>query len=338
MCLMDIEKYGQTIEKLEGIESFCYQNCLRIVLQLQGIKNSELYLNAAISFGFDQRRELLLTRQHIRSLIPQFSDLVKRKEYFDEQSAEKIFRENIEYIKKNNTAIIVGVDTYYLEYATNYLKNHARHTVVLCGYDSVNRKVKIIDWYPPWYFIGDISLEAFMNARASQNESDGTIYSGKPINNNWAKVELIPQKSEKELLMGLLADMVLKLNSDENSKEIVYGIDAMKEFGRFIEKTSDSKKLQDTYKKLIVITKRYNFFRMYMSHFDNIDIVRNIILNLDYQIDEWDRVSMLILKASISYSSKIKDKINIRLNNLIENEKELNCNIMQLYNKLKSEV
>ncbi|MCI9541772.1 MAG: BtrH N-terminal domain-containing protein [Lachnospiraceae bacterium] len=333
-----IEYLQQSISILDGIESFCYQNCLRIVLQFQGLRNSELYLNAALSFGFDKSKEELVTRQHIRSLLPPFSKCVKRKEYLEEVLAEKIFEDNIDYIKKNKNAIIVGVDTYYLEYASNYMKNHARHTLVLCGYNQSTRKVQVIDWYPPWYYKGEVSLEAFLNARASKNEIDGTLYSGNPINNNWAQVDFIPYRTDNELLLLLLEDMVKNHNLCDSDENIAYGVDGLKEFGKFIEKTFECEKLNRTYKKMIVITKRYNFFRMYMRHFDNIEIVRRIILNLDYKIEEWDRISMLVLKTSITNSSRIKEKIHTRIDNLIESDKDLYSDIMELYKNLVSEV
>lgn len=49
--------------------------------------------------------------------------------------------------------------------------------------------VHVVDWFAPWFFVGEIPLEQLLEARDSSNEYDGGLYSGKPIYNNWAKVE-----------------------------------------------------------------------------------------------------------------------------------------------------
>jgi len=44
--------YKMNIVSYSGLESFCFQNCLRILLEAKGIEDSVLYLDASLSLVY----------------------------------------------------------------------------------------------------------------------------------------------------------------------------------------------------------------------------------------------------------------------------------------------
>ena len=169
-------------------DTFCFQNCLKILLGGLGIENAEYYINKSMSFIVNRLDTFELDYEfgiHARSLLPQFDNKVVR--LIPEYDYKRVFEENIKYVHEHDP-IIVGVDTYYLSYLPYYLKSHGKHAIILTGYNENDHKVEIVDWMEPWYYKGYISDEEFLNARNSQNESDGGMFAGSPVNNNWTKV------------------------------------------------------------------------------------------------------------------------------------------------------
>ncbi len=171
-------------------DSFCYQNCLRQILEFQGVEDAFFFINMSLSFKL-RREEAVTYRvgedEGARSLLPRFSSKVRRFHY-DGESAEEIWEMNRKTVE-GGTPIITGVDSFHLSYLPHYQTNHARHTVILGGYEPKGDLVHIVDWFSPWFFKGGIAREGFLVARNSENAYDGGIYSGSPIRNNWAELD-----------------------------------------------------------------------------------------------------------------------------------------------------
>lgn len=184
----------------EAYESFCYQNCQRIILEYVYGSQAVLFINTVPTIEIEVGDKLRLReKKNFRSLLPSLNKYINRFYYKDDESAEDIFKRNIKFVYENKTPIIVGTDTYFLPYSDNYKKKHAKHTLILCGFDLTRDVVYVIDWYSPWFYKGEVDIETFLNARNSKNEKDGTFYSGSPIENNWAYVEKIPHYSADKL-------------------------------------------------------------------------------------------------------------------------------------------
>lgn len=47
---------------------------------------------------------------------------------------------------------------------------------------------EIIDWYGPYFYIGEIPYDEYLNARNSDNPNDVNPFSGFKINNYWYKI------------------------------------------------------------------------------------------------------------------------------------------------------
>lgn len=333
-----MEKYihrimEEEIPKYEGFESFCYQNCQRILLQAQGVLYPELYVNATLSLRYDLQQEQLFMGDRIRSLLPSFEESVTRTEYGAEMSAQQVFEDNCRYLRENETPIIVGVDTYYLSYASNYGKNHARHTLILCGYDWAAKEVYVVDWYPDWYYKGPVSLEELLQARGSVNPEDGTIYSGKPIGNNWACIAKVQECRPEELVKELLK--VLQEEYFHSKDDDVYwGPDALCALKDAATQAEDTEFYNKNYRKITFIRKRYQFFKQYLECFAEVTSyaeTAECCRILTEMIDEYDKIAMLMLKGSLMPGKRVSSKLEERLSHLIEMDCCLKKSTEKLY-------
>lgn len=219
------EIYDMELDYYNGYESFCYQNCLRILLQSMGYKYPELYINAAMTLRLEEKNGGWCFTFHdgMRGMLPSLGANLIRT--YEKDDAITIWERNKLYLSERREPFIAGVDTYYLPYASNYKKNHAKHTLIVCGYDLADDTVYIIDWYPVWFYRGKVKLKNLLLARSSQNESDGTIYSGRPVENNWAYINQFeacePEDLMKEFLTISLEKFFAPVIKSEGVESIV---------------------------------------------------------------------------------------------------------------------
>lgn len=323
------ELFNRDIVFYNGLESFCFQNCLRILLEAKEIDNSFLYLDASLSlvYNFDEEGGSFNTDDNIRGFISQYSQYSR---YYPKLTEDKlgVFKENIEYMAEHNEPIIVGVDTFYLPYATNYRKNHAIHTAILCGYNLDKEVVYLIDWYEPWCFKGEIVLEKFLQARNSENKYDGTLFSGQPVRNNWAKLELVEIESKKVLLKQLV-----QKTKDQyfNCESEIRGTEAIKKIIQIIQNKSDLdfKKLHTS---LFTVSKRFNFFREWLIQYngDEDETIGNMITILGKYVKEWDVLLILLVKQTRKMSERTNDRIVMKLNYMIALNESLEAEIQTI--------
>lgn len=326
--------YDSELSFLSGFETFCYQNCQRLLLLAQGISCPEMYVNSALSLDFDFRDKEITVRRNYRSLLPSYLGNVKRF-YFESADASEIFNDNIKYMVENDSPIIVGIDSYYLPYASNYMKNHARHTLILCGFDMKKSEVKVIDWYPPWFYKGTIPLKSFIMGRQSANPDDGTLFSGKDIGNNWAYIEKIEQKPPQKLLQELLS--LVKVNYyDDNAAsaaDTYHGINAIMKIKEYVNLIQDEEAYIKLYKKLNIAAKRYKLFKQCIEcylQWDEYEGMAECVKGTEKVIKEWDIVIMLILKAGRLKNEKALQRFNSKTDELIAAEQNLKKIIFEL--------
>lgn len=339
---METTKYihpyiNEEITTLSGFESFCYQNCQRILLQAQGIREGALYVNAALSLRFDKEQNKLVSGDRVRSLLPEFDENVTRTYHEANADPQKVFEQNLAYMQENNTPIIVGLDTFFMPYATNFGKNHARHTLLFCGYDSAEEQVYVIDWYPDWYYKGPVKKELFLQARASENESDGSIFSGGAVLNNWAEIHDVKQLPEEELLTMLLRATDEEYYRGEDEK-FYYGPDAIAAFRRMAAEFSSTADYAAIKKFVYLLVRRYRFFKQYLICFDPLqkdETIRQTIEVLEQEAVEWDKLSMLAMKGCIAATDKVKERVLTRIDSIMACDENLRDCINQLNKKYR---
>lgn len=311
--------YNRKLEYYNGYESFCYQNCLRIILENKFGTKANLFINTALSVIIKENNGFKLNEVgELRSLLPSINDSVHRLYYDEDYDENVVFEENIKYMYEHDEPIVVGVDTYYLPYASNYLKNHAKHTLILCGYDLIKREVYVIDWYSPWFFKGTLCIDDFLLARKSKNEDDGTIYSGSPVENNWAYIMPIEEKTSRELLVETLN--ITKANY-YNNEGIIVALDKLKVYLNNIEDNEEFKKI---YYFMYSLYFRKKFFLQYLELYakdDNIVSESLFVDTLKSSIANWDVMLILILKQSRKSSEKTLNRIIEKIGIIMDEEK-----------------
>ena len=317
---MLVDIWNKDPDYYEGYESFCFQNCLRLVLQSYGVENAPLYVNASIFLKFDSTNNndvQLIVDKNNRSLLPDYLDKVTRVYHPLNSDCDQIFKENMEIVEKDKIPLIVGVDIYYLPYLEFYHKGHGIHTAIFCGEDA-EKKIGIIDWYEPWFFKGLISKEDFLQARNSQNHKDNYMYSGTPIQNNWTKIskERWNEAPEKQIRDTLLLTLDQFFEPKENE-----GVLAFKNIISYLEMLMDNSLEYDKeiinklHKGLFGLSKRYSFFKQYIEIACHAKPeLSDLICLLDGFIGTFQSTLLLLYKLSFRNSSHTLETAIAKLN------------------------
>lgn len=323
------EIYDMELTYYDGYESFCYQNCLRILLQAMGYKYPELYINAAMTLRLREKTEGICFEFHneMRGLLPNFESNVVR--IYEKENSNVIWEKNRTYLNERHEPIIVGVDTYYLPYASNYKKNHAKHTLILCGYDLTEDVVYVIDWYPSWFYRGKVKLDDFLKARSSRNESDGSIYSGSPIENNWAYINRFEACASEDLMREFLETSVEKFFFPICEEE---GIEAIGKMCNEL-KTDCNIDFNNLYQSVFAIVRRVSFFTQYLKIYNDCcgEIISKKLFEWLNEIKgDWEMLQFLFMKQLRSNKNANLKKIAKHMESIYQREKEIGVELQRI--------
>lgn len=315
--------YYDTLASYDGYESYCYQNCQRIILEHRYGAESLMMINTALSIEEIIENEIRIKQKKgMRSLLPSLDKYTHRRYYNLNENEEKIFTANIKFIFEENQPIIVGADTFYLPHSNNYKKKHAKHTMILCGYDLEKGVVYIIDCYKPWAFKGEMSIENFLEARNSMNADDGSFYSGTPIGNNWAYIDLIEQYDIDILFTETI---VISKNNYFNFNDNGM-IDTLFALQKYIDSLVDDKAYDRIFFEIYTWINRKKIFLGYVDLYSMLkkrNDYNDFIDILKQNISCWDVFTILLLKQSKRYNEKTRMRIVKKMSELIEEEKNL---------------
>ena len=327
------EIYSKQLGKYDGYESFCYQNCLRILLENRYGLDALLLLNTVPTIEFENNNKLFWgEKDGFRSLLPSVDQYIERTYYNENIDGNQVCNDNLKYIYKNEKPIIVGVDPYYLPYTSNYRCKHASHTIILCGYDLKKGNVYIIDWYKTWYYKGKLDIKTFIKARNSKNEKDSSFYSGTPICNNWATIKKIPNISEDKLF-GETVKLAKSYYYNFSEEGIISALFSLQGCIKLLE---DESKYNDLYFGMYTLHNRKKIFMEYVDYYlkfkyknNNVDFIRNLKKNIEH----CEVVGILLLKQTKRYSKNTNDRIIRNINELIEEEKDMIEKFENLFSK-----
>lgn len=301
-----MKKYIHSIYTKEAhfndeFESFCYENCIKNILDARGIENSLLYINSSLSILFDKNIGIT-THCNLRGLLPTVNDAI-HKSYYNKVDSMEVFFQNINYLFKKKEPLIVGVDTYYLRYASNYQKNHAAHELILCGADLDRQVVYVIDWYKPWFFRGAVAIEEFLQARESLNEYDGSIYSGKAILNRWTYIsdfDVMPPAI-------LLRENISLTNKQFYDDKLIFN----KVFS-YLLNSHDLIFWRRAYAQLFIVFKRIVLFVYCLNQYNiylKSNLIKKYIESMNDYIDIWKILLSIILRQSVGRTNSINNSM-----------------------------
>lgn len=326
--------YYDTLDSCDGYESYCYQNCQRIIVEHRYGAEALMMINTALSIEETTENEIKIKeKKGMRSLLPSLDKCTHRLYYNLNENEEKIFKDNIKFIFKEKQPIVVGADTFYLPHSNNYRKKHAKHTMILCGYDLEKGVVYIIDWYKPWAFKGEMSIENFLEARNSMNADDGSFYSGTPIGNNWAYIEPIEKYDIDELFAETI---VISRNNyfNFNNMGIINTL-------LFVQKYIDSLEEENVFERIFF--EIYTFINRKKIFLEYIELYSKLKSQNDYNdfidilktnIFCWDVFTVLLLKQSKRYNEKTRIRIVNKMSELIEEERNLIEKFEEIFEKI----
>ncbi|WP_181458525.1 BtrH N-terminal domain-containing protein [Paenibacillus pabuli] len=298
--------------------------------------NAALYINSALDLVVridDQYKygyEVEFSK-FSRSLLPMHCAKVEQNHY-DATDGEIVWKINKNMLDKG-IPIIAGVDVYYLPYSTNYQKNHANHAFLLTGYSEDESLVNIVDWYEPWFFKGTMEFNEFIKARSSRNPWDGTIYSGTAINNNWTQIlssgwDAVPEDLISQTL-NLTIDQFFTNSSDDSR---IFGVSALKKILDILQLNKTllgierNNFLRDMHKKLYPQSKRHKLFKFYLlfsKQWVGEENIVSAIKQVEELISQWSITLTLLLKASITGSDSLYNKIADHISKIIRFEIKL---------------
>lgn len=333
------------IEKLfdKEYEGFCYQNCIREILNYYQCKEYNFYINMSLSTKMilQGKDYYICYDKDAYGIITSELDKVRRKD--DERDGEIVLAENLRRVAEGYP-VITCVDGYYLRYFSYYKKKHCRHNLILTGKGSLDN-ITVLDWYTPHFYCGEIARNEYLMARASSNPDDGSIYSGSSIRNNWAIIELDDWNKHREELIyeNLSLSLVQYFPSDPKEKNILYGVrvyqkirEELKEMV-YLEQKIRCRKLIFVHNELYQTVKRkylFSYFLRLISEKVNSDLVEKAIGYLQDLIADWERFMTVLLKYSFRGKETDIQKLEDMLAMLIGKEEGLYDHVLYIRNKL----
>ena len=290
---------------LNSMKYFCTKNCFLQILQENNIINSLLYVNVGLKLEVQIHNDRFSINSKDALLPCAHNDLIS---FGYSDSFYKEFEENKRQISANISPIVL-VDTYYLPYRKEFHKIHASHAVILAGIE--NDKIYLIDYYPPHYFKGAISISDFKASRTSLNPYDINPFSGIPIKNYWYLVNLssFSQNILSKVIEKNLSDIVDVSNDPsilrrENALLYLYSyFNKLKNSNSIIQMKNLTKTLHDS------LCVYYNSSSLMIDYFNLLknlmNIPNNVIDSLNHLNISLSKFNTFCLHYSISESNNL---------------------------------
>lgn len=340
--LLDIYRANPSFP--QEYEAFCFQHCVRQILESYEISNAQFLINSALDFmlvpdasspfGYS----LVLRNQPV---LPNYVHLIKQF-LPGEQEPLEVWEQN-KRILKEGTPVIAGVDIFHLNYTPFYQKIHGEHRVVLGGYSQDGASVTIIDNYQ-WNYKGELGLQEFIEARTSACPKDDSPYSGTPIRQVWNTVERDGWKADVIELLATTLELTLKQYCQQPaSTDCLHGVQALKKIEEFsyllaeegqIARTGFLKELRLA---LLFNSSRVKLFSYYMKQAAlNLQLPRLQELNiqLDADLAIWETLLRLIMKGIYTKDELMYRKIQLKFREVIDAEESRSDSLYKLHTQL----
>lgn len=336
--MMDIEKLFD-----KEYEGFCYQNCIREILNYYQCKEYDFYINMSLSTKMILQEEdyYICYDKDAYGIIT--SELEKVQRIDDERDGEIVLAENLRRVAEGYP-IITCVDGYYLQYFSYYKEKHCRHNLILTGKGALDN-ITVLDWYAPHFYCGEIATNKYLMARESSNPEDGSIYSGSPIRNNWAIIERDGWNQHREELIyeNLSLSLAQYFPSDPNEKNILYGIRVYQRIREelkgmvYLEPKIRCGELRYVHRELYQTVKRkylFSYFLRLIREKVNSNLVEKAIEYLQDLIADWEKFMTVLLKCSFRGKETDIQKLEDMLAILIGKEEGLYDHVFYIKNNL----
>ncbi len=317
----------------------CVQNCVSQVLNYLGHCNAHHYINCAIEFCVTPQYGItdyipFVHKKMSEIVIAPINHSVQLKTVVSSRNAWRI---NKEILDKNNIFIAI-VDVYYLSYRKEFRKIHGAHAVIVTGYQADKDLVTIYDWYEPYFYEGNISLDEFFAARSSSNPKDDNPYSGWPIYNKW--IEITPSFTEYPKAECLYINIRKSLSNNiyrNNEKgRVLRGVDAL----TYILQTTSNQSISHNFWRSLHndMFSISRLFSLLLSNFSEMVHEYNWLIE-DLEFLEsyniiFQEMLYVILKSSIKGSSRLTERFQLTLCQFIKKTSSLYSRFERICNDL----
>jgi len=204
----------------EPYHYFCVKNTVFQVLKQYGFADWLIHqlINVQFEAHIKMKNQQFFIDQRISTLPFSISDITDVKKGME-------FAEGLEACKiqlSKNAAVIASADTYYLPYRVEYGKNHACHSIIIT--DITDTYVYLVDWYPPHFYKGALSMEQWQLAWDSKNPYDHNPFSGNPIDQEWFTVDIALCKQYAPELRKKNVESIFERNNTIRSMQLLIKI------------------------------------------------------------------------------------------------------------------
>lgn len=341
---MLLEMYRADQSYPQEYESFCFQSCVRQVLEAYNIPNAPFLINSSL--------DLLLTKDTASSfgysvsflnqpVLPDFANLVKQYLPGDQNPLE-VWKQNKMRLEEG-IPIITGVDIFHLGYTPFYHKVHSEHRVVLCGYSEDQASAYVIDQYQ-WSYKGKIELKEFFQARTSACPKDDSPYSGSPIQQIWHEVERDGWAADRTELVAMTLELTMEQYYQQApERDRIHGVSALKKieelFQIFAEGDSSTKTvfLKEMYLVLFFNYSRLKLFSYYMQQSYKqlrLQLLAELLKQLEEDRTKWEAFLRLILKGIYLNDKTMCKKIQDKFQDIIDTEEKRSSILYKLQTML----
>ena len=277
----------------------CVQNCAFQILNQMGCKHTKQLFNCSLNYrakiirsGNIAASPIVFNRQNANDFLLPFVGY----KGFSASDGEAVWKENLEVLKSGMPFIAI-VDVYHVWYRNEYRKVHGSHAVIVGGFNAREEKVKVIDWYDPYYFQGDICLNEFILARNSNNPKCNNPFSGAPISNEW--IYIYPQKCEIKIEKCLLENIRNCLVYKMNDSSVTFGTESINNLIELIRQNAETEFYSSLYNELFPLLRIYGLLCCNILDFslENSYISQYVEEFVNYKRD-FERILFCLLKTS----------------------------------------
>ena len=246
------------------------------------------------------------------------------KSIFDLEAIE--FLEWAKELLSNNWYIMGLFDEYYIPAKASYMKYHFRHSLLIYGYDDDKDSFYAIGYnknrkYEPH----TLTYKEYLSAISVDFDREKEAYYDFCID----KIEFDAFKLNPEFnfefdwkeLYTSLCDYINSTDSRNNKKDVVFGVDCGVEFSKYISNLTP-KSIDIRYSRFFMELKDIMVKRLeYLCSIEC--ITENIVATYKEIAEMQQNIHMMFIKYSMTGNNKIIDQMTLKMNTIIEKEKEI---------------
>lgn len=316
-----IDQTEQTYE--EAFDSFCFQNSVINILNSYGITNAIDYLNLGVGLKLDFKESFHIIHDTWEEcLLPAFRNNMYL-EFSKVKDTDKVLKRNYDLVRAGVPLIIV-CDSFFLPYTPFHNRSHGNHTVIMYDVDEQERNIKITDRFHTWNYKGLIDADLITKARQSDNEFDGGLFSGQPIELAWAELKRDQWDANRnELILENLNRTVSEYYVSEKG-ECLNGKNAYQEIYCFLNDEQDID-FYNMYSEIYYFIKKRTLFLFYLNYNCRDYFIGDDTILQKYtdNLKQWNEWQNIVLKEGLKRNGKLKGKICNTYLSLIHEEQEI---------------